>query len=170
MTDFEYVQPMNNIFLLTGGNLGDRRANLQLACNLIEQTIGSLVALSKIYETAAWGITDQPSFLNQVLHIQTPLSAHDVLNKTLAIESQIGRTRTIKFGPRIIDIDLLFFNNEIIQTDNLIIPHPEIQHRRFVLEPLNQIAAAYIHPILKKTVSQLLADCTDPLEVTVYSD
>lgn len=159
---------MNKAYLLTGGNLGNRSANLQHAFNLIEQTGGILVACSHIYETAAWGITDQQAFLNQVLLLKTELNPHDLLKTLLAIETQMGRKRLVKFGPRIIDIDVLFYNNEIIHSENLIVPHPEIQNRRFVLVPLNEIASTFIHPLLKKTIAELLEVCNDPLEVKLY--
>ena len=159
---------MNKVYLLTGGNLGDREANLQQARNLIEQSAGTLVAFSHIYETAAWGITDQAAFLNQVLLLQTECNPHDLLKNLLAIEEQMGRKRLVKFGPRIVDIDILFYNNEIIKSENLLIPHPEIQNRRFVLVPLNEIATDFIHPIFNKTIRELLNVCKDPLEVNLF--
>lgn len=159
---------MNNVYLLTGGNLGDRAANLQQAANLIEQSAGTLVTFSSIYETAAWGIIDQPSFLNQVLLLQTDYKPHDLLKKLLFIEEQMGRKRSVKFGPRIIDIDILFYNNQIIKSENLMIPHPEIQNRRFVLASLNEIASDFIHPIFNKTIRELLNVCNDPLQVSLF--
>jgi 2-amino-4-hydroxy-6-hydroxymethyldihydropteridine diphosphokinase len=160
---------MNNVYLLTGGNLGDRKANLLQASNLIEQSAGCLVARSGIYETAAWGMTDQDAFLNQVLLIQTPLVSHKLLQTLLSIEEQMGRKRGAKFGPRVIDIDILFYNNEIIKSIDLTVPHPEIQNRRFVLVPLNEIAFSLIHPVFNKTINQLLVECKDPLKVNVYN-
>ena len=159
---------MNNAYLLTGGNLGDREANLQTAATYIEQITGNIVAKSEIYETAAWGITNQEPFLNQVLLIETSFKPTEVLKKLLAIEEKMGRKRLVKFGPRVIDIDILFYNNEIIKLESLTIPHPEIQNRRFVLTPLNDIAPSYVHPVLNKNVHELLIDCKDLLEVRKY--
>lgn len=167
---FESSQYMNNVYLLTGGNLGDRKSNLLQASNFIEQSAGSLVARSGIYETAAWGITEQDAFLNQVLLIHTQLESHKLLQTLLSIEERLGRKRAAKYGPRIIDIDILFYNNEIIKSPDLTVPHPEIQNRRFVLEPLYEIAPGYVHPVFNKTVQQLLEECNDPLQVSVYEE
>ncbi|MBA4139046.1 MAG: 2-amino-4-hydroxy-6-hydroxymethyldihydropteridine diphosphokinase [Segetibacter sp.] len=156
---------MNNVYLLTGGNLGDRLVNLQKAFMLIDEMAGSVIKKSSIYETAAWGITNQPSFLNQVLFCTTQLTAVQLLQTILLIEKQMGRERLEKLGPRIIDIDILFYNDEVIDLPELKVPHPEITNRRFVLEPLHEIAPDYIHPVLKRSIADLLKDCPDPLEV-----
>lgn len=156
---------MNNVYLLTGGNLGDRLANLHNALKLIDELAGTVVQKSSIYETAAWGVHDQPLFLNQALLCTTPLPAGQILQTILLIEEQLGRKRIEKMGPRIIDIDILFYNDEIIDLPELKVPHPEIANRKFVLEPLNEIDPAYIHPVLKRSIADLLNACTDPLEV-----
>lgn len=156
---------MNEAFLLTGGNTGNRKSHLLKAKQQIEKRCGSILQESSFYETAAWGKEDQDAFLNQVLKIETSLDASSLLRNLLAIEEEMGRKRETKYGPRNIDIDILFFNNDIISLPGLTIPHPQMQHRRFVLEPLNEIAPGKIHPVSKKTVSQLLAQCTDPLPV-----
>lgn len=156
---------MNEAFLLTGGNTGNRKSHLLKAKQQIEKRCGSILQESSVYETAAWGKEDQDAFLNQVLKIETSLDASSLLTNLLAIEEEMGRKRETKYGPRNIDIDILFFNNDIISLPGLTIPHPQMQHRRFVLEPLNEIAPGKIHPVSKKTVSQLLAQCTDPLPV-----
>lgn len=156
---------MNKIFLITGGNIGDRKKNLETAAALIQSKIGTIVRRSAIYETEAWGFTDQPAFFNQVLEIQTTFSAREVLNAILKIEEDMGRKRTFKNAARIIDIDILFFNDEIIDEQNLIIPHPEISNRRFVLAPLNEIEPQMIHPVLKKTMKKLLSESKDQLKV-----
>jgi 2-amino-4-hydroxy-6-hydroxymethyldihydropteridine diphosphokinase len=156
---------MRTAYLLTGGNLGNRKDNLQEATSLIIEQCGALTRCSSVYETAAWGITDQPSFLNQVVEISTSLNARQLLRKILKIEKEMGRVRKEKLGPRIIDIDILLFENEIHDLRFLKIPHPEIQNRRFVLTPLAEIVPGLIHPVLKKTIAQLLEECPDNLEV-----
>lgn len=155
---------INKLFLITGGNIGDRKRNLETAASLIQKRVGTIIKYSKIYETEAWGITDQPSFYNQVLEIESKFSAREVLNKILKIEEEMGRKRTFKNAARIIDIDILFFNQEIVNEQNLIIPHPEIGNRRFVLSPLNEIAPGMIHPGLKKTMQELLSQTKDQLK------
>jgi 2-amino-4-hydroxy-6-hydroxymethyldihydropteridine diphosphokinase len=159
---------MNNVYLLIGGNMGDRLKNLSESTNCVEKEVGAIVKKSSIYETAAWGVTDQPSFLNQVLFVSTKLSAEDVLKTILSIEEKMGRKRVEKMGPRTIDIDILFYNDEIISLPNLSIPHPHIANRRFVLEPLAEIAPAFVHPVLQKNITELLNDCPDTLEVNIF--
>ncbi|MGZ8542252.1 MAG: 2-amino-4-hydroxy-6-hydroxymethyldihydropteridine diphosphokinase [Chitinophagaceae bacterium] len=156
---------MNKAYLLTGGNMGDRQKNLETAYERIEQECGNIVSASSIYETAAWGKKDQPPFLNQVLEIKTELTPRKLLKKILGIEKQVGRVRKEKYGPRILDIDILLFNDEIHNYNALKIPHPEMQNRRFVLVPLAEIAQRIIHPIFKKTIAELLAVCPDELAV-----
>jgi 2-amino-4-hydroxy-6-hydroxymethyldihydropteridine diphosphokinase len=155
---------MNKIFLITGGNIGDRKKNLQTAAALIQEHIGKIILSSKIYETDAWGITDQKSFYNQVHAIESNFSAEEVMQKILKIEEEMGRVRTIKNAARVIDIDILFFNNDIVNEQNLTIPHPQIINRRFVLTPLNEIASNLIHPVYKKSIHELLSMCKDELK------
>ena len=156
---------MNRAYLLIGGNMGDRKGFLATACAKIEMACGKLLQQSSLYETAAWGKEDQGAFLNQALELETPLDAHTLLDELLQIEKTIGRIREVKYGPRTIDIDILFFNSAVVHEDHLTIPHPQVQNRRFALEPLNEIAPDYIHPVLQKNISQLLAECPDKLDV-----
>jgi 2-amino-4-hydroxy-6-hydroxymethyldihydropteridine diphosphokinase len=152
---------MNRAYLLTGGNLGNRRENLTAACKLLEAQCGEISAASCFYETAAWGKTDQPAFLNQALELKTSLNARQLIRRILKIEKIMGRVRKEKLGPRIIDIDILFFNDEVHNIRFLKVPHPEIPNRRFALTPLAEIAPGMRHPVLKKTIVQLLDECPD---------
>ena len=156
---------MNSTYLLLGSNMGNSTELLSNAIEQIENKIGPLLLQSNLYATAAWGNTSQPDFLNQVIEVNTQLDATETLKEILSIEKNMGRIRTIKNAPRIIDIDILFFNNEIINRSDLIVPHPEIQNRRFVLTPLHEIAPQMIHPVLNKTIEQLLSQCPDQLAV-----
>jgi len=156
---------MRTAYLLIGGNLGNRKENLAKAVSLINEQCGSLTRSSSIYETEAWGNTDQPSFLNQALEISTSLTARLLMRRVLRIEEEMGRIRKEKLGPRIIDIDILLFENEIHDLRFLKIPHPEMQNRRFVLVPLAEINSTLQHPILKKSIAELLEECPDNLEV-----
>jgi 2-amino-4-hydroxy-6-hydroxymethyldihydropteridine diphosphokinase len=160
---------MNKVYLLTGGNVGNRQQYLQESARLIEAACGKITSHSAIYETAAWGKTDQAAFLNQALELMTLLAPGVLMGQLLEIEQTAGRQRLEKYGPRTIDIDSLFFNNDIISTPLLTIPHPQIAARRFVLEPMNELAPAYIHPVLKKSIGQLLLECPDPLPVKKFS-
>lgn len=156
-------------YLLLGSNLGDRLNNLTQAEELIYKQCGSLMKSSSIYETAAWGLEKQPSFLNKVIQIKTNLTALDLLEAILHIEALLGRKRTVKMGPRVIDIDILFMENfNHITSSQLTIPHPAIAQRRFVLIPLNELMPDFIHPILNKSIAQLLELCTDTLSVKKF--
>jgi 2-amino-4-hydroxy-6-hydroxymethyldihydropteridine diphosphokinase len=159
------MQYMNKVFLLIGGNMGNRLQNLHRAIELLAATCGPVIQQSAVYETAAWGKTDQPAFLNQALALTTNLSAQELITTILSVEEEMGRLRMEKFGPRIIDIDILFFNDIIMQEPNLTIPHPQLQNRRFVLAPMQEIAPELVHPVLHKTIDQLLKECKDELAV-----
>ena len=156
---------MNTAFLLTGGNLGNRFQNLELAYKKIEQSCGLIISASSIYKTAAWGITAQPEFYNQAIQLQTFLSPDALMLALLSIEEKMGRKRTIKLGPRIIDIDILLMDDMIYNSSIVTIPHPHLPERRFALMPLAEIAANVMHPVFKKTINELLNECTDTLAV-----
>lgn len=159
---------MNTVYLIIGGNLGDRIANLHEAILRIEAEVGLVSKKSAVFETAAWGFTEQPAFLNQVIEVSTPMTAPEVLQAVLGIELEMGRIRISKLGPRNIDIDILFYNNEVISSPNLQIPHPDLHNRRFVLVPLAELTPQLIHPVLNKTVIEMLNECPDILEVKQY--
>lgn len=139
-----------------------------MACSLIENSVGTILQASKIYESAAWGKEDQPDFLNQVVKIQTALNPHALLEKLIWAETSLGRLRDIKWGERIIDIDILFYEKEIIDDNALTIPHPGIPQRKFTLLPLVEIAPELVHPELKKTMTELLEKCADKLDVWIF--
>ncbi len=160
---------LNKSYLLTGGNMGNREENLSKAAGLLGEECGAILLSSSLYETAAWGITDQAAFLNQALLIETPLNARQLMRKILKVEKKMGRERKKKYGPRIIDIDIIFFNNELHNYPLLQLPHPQMHNRRFVLTPLAEIAPGFVHPVFNKTVEALLQTCSDPLEVKKYS-
>ncbi len=169
MATFPGLNMKKNVYLLLGTNLGSRSTNLQMARSLIENSAGVILESSLIYESAAWGKEDQPDFLNQVIKIHTTFNPYGLLEKLNWIESSLGRLREVKWGERIIDIDILFYEDEVIYDKALTIPHPGVTGRRFTLVPLNEIAPTLIHPQLNKTVSQLLAACEDPLKVWLYA-
>jgi 2-amino-4-hydroxy-6-hydroxymethyldihydropteridine diphosphokinase len=156
-------------YLLTGTNMGEREENLSRALALLEKECGHIEKASSLYETAAWGKTDQPSFINQALLLVTLLNAKQLMRRILKIERAMGRERMEKYGPRIIDIDILLFDDEICNYPFLVLPHPELQNRRFALVPLAEIAPAVIHPRFQKTVTELLEECKDDLGVKKYS-
>ncbi|HEY4060874.1 MAG TPA: 2-amino-4-hydroxy-6-hydroxymethyldihydropteridine diphosphokinase [Puia sp.] len=156
---------MNISYLLIGGNEGDRSDHLRLAREHIAGVAGTLLRSSSLYETAPWGKPGQPDFLNQALELETALEAPVLMKRLLEIEEKMGRRRLEKYGSRIIDIDILFFNDAIIQEPGLVVPHPEIANRRFVLAPMDEIASFYRHPVLGLSVRELLAACKDPLDV-----
>lgn len=159
---------MNKTYLLLGSNMGNRQQKMLQAIKHIERLIGKVIRQSNLYQTAAWGKTNQPDFLNQVIVVETNLSATETMQTILAIEEKLGRIRTVKNASRTIDIDILFFNKEIINQKDLSVPHPEIPNRRFVLVPLNELSPNMKHPVLNKTIHQLLEICPDKLDVKKF--
>lgn len=157
---------MNTCYLILGGNLGNKAENLKKAVDLLEEKLGPTTKRSSIYRTAAWGNEDQPEFYNQAIEVHTALTPVELLKTVLETEEKLGRKRSgEKWQERIIDIDILFYNNELIDLPDLKVPHPFIQDRKFVLVPMNEIAGELVHPKLKKKIGQLLFECSDKLEV-----
>ncbi len=166
----------NTLFLLLGGNQGDREATLRHATDLIQQRIGSVADSSALYQTAPWGdfaAGEQPQdFLNQAVKVHTRLTPAECLSQALAIEQELGRVRSGKptqgYASRPIDIDLIFYGSLVLHTADLILPHPRMHLRRFVLTPLCDIAPDFIHPVFNKTLSQLLSECPDDSSCLSY--
>ncbi len=164
-----FFRSLTMLYLLLGANLGNRALTLRRAVSLISERIGKVVQQSQLYETAPWGVTDQPAFLNQVLTVETSLEPEAILLQTQTIEQELGRVRLEKWGARKIDIDLLYYGQLIRQTDTLTIPHPYLHQRRFTLVPLAEVAPNFVHPILQKTNTELLAECEDLNEVIIFN-
>ena len=157
---------MKRAFLLLGSNIGNKQEVIITAIRQINTLAGKVVQTSALYETAPWGIEEQDLFLNAVIEIETQLPPATLLNTLLDIEKQLGRTRLVpKFGPRVIDIDILLYADEVVNADDLTIPHPAMSQRRFTLVPLAEINAELVHPVLHKTITQLLEECPDTLGV-----
>lgn len=156
----------NTVYLLLGSNLGNREKYVHEALRLLAERVGMVLQTSSIYETEAWGKTDQPGFLNIAVKVNTVLNPLQLLEVVLKIESDLGRLRHEKWGSRLIDIDIILYGNEVVSLkDQLQIPHPEMQHRKFVLLPLAEIAPNAIHPTLGQNISELLTNLNDDLAV-----
>ena len=158
---------MNKAYLLMGGNVGDTLRSLRQAIDIMASDYGTILEQSRIYKTAPWGMIDQQAFLNQAILLKTSLTAHALLTGLLSTEEKMGRKRIEKYGPRIIDIDILLYNDSVIKDPGLTVPHPQLEYRRFALAPLNEIASSIVHPVLNKTIQQLLHDCPDDLPVSL---
>lgn len=158
----------NNVIIGLGGNIGDIQSTLLKAIQLIEIAIGPVFKKSATYQTEAWGVKDQPAFLNEVVSVKTNLDPTQVLSTCLSIEKKLGRNRlnAQKWHQRVIDIDVLFYDDQIIDLPQLEVPHPHLHHRNFVLVPLLEIMPHYIHPKLGKSIIELNEICTDKMQVT----
>lgn len=152
---------MDNIYLSLGSNIGDKFLNITEAIQEIKKVVGEVIKISPCYETEAWGPVVQEPFVNCVIEISSALAPGKLLQELLSIELLLGRKRDIRYGPRTIDIDILLMGDKVIEQKKLIVPHPFLQERNFVLVPLNDIASELIHPVLNKKISQLLDDCKD---------
>ena len=159
---------MNIVFLQLGSNLGNRVLLLKDAILAIENKVGDIVEFSKVYESAPWRVEGQEKYLNQMLKVKTTLLADEVLSIVLDIENQLGRVRIEKWGERLIDIDIIFYNDSIIETPDLCIPHKHLHERMFVLTPLHDIAPQMVHPKYNKTIEELWRMCKDTDLVKVY--
>jgi 2-amino-4-hydroxy-6-hydroxymethyldihydropteridine diphosphokinase len=163
--------PMKKVFLGLGSNLGNREEIMKEALKMIGETTGKIVSSSSVYETEPWGFESDNDFLNMVLSVESDLSPSGILGRILMIESQLGRIRCEdQNSSRNIDIDILLYNNEIVNESALKIPHPRMHERRFVLVPLCEIAPEFIHPVLKKSVRSILKSCKDTSEVNLFKD
>ena len=160
---------MNIVFLQLGSNLGDRGLLLKDAITAIENRVGCIIDFSKVYESAPWRVEGQDNYLNQILKVKTTLSASEVLSIVLNIEKQLGRIRLEKWGERLIDIDIIFYNDSIIETPKLCVPHKHLHERMFVLVPLHDIASDMIHPKYNKSIEELLKICKDTELVKEYA-
>lgn len=165
-----YRQNNQLVFIALGTNQGDKSENLDTAIDKIIEQTGPVLAMSKLYETDAWGLEDQEHFYNLVIAVDTDLTPQALLQKLLDIEKEMGRERIQKWGPRIIDLDILFYKNQIIDTPNLTIPHPDLQNRNFVLIPLLDICPFMNHPVKNVDVMQLYVDCSDTQEVRLVEE
>lgn len=162
---------MNKVFLGIGTNLGDREGNLKGALQMIEEKMGVIVALSHVYETEPWGFETENLFLNMAVEVETKLSPSGLLGRILMTEAVLGRLREgRKYCSRLIDIDILFYNDQVIDLPELKIPHPRIPERRFILVPLCDLSPGFVHPVLKKTLAQLLDRCKDKGSVNLYRE
>ena len=160
---------MNQIYLHLGSNLGNRMINLETARGKIGFTIGRIVKKSSIYETESWGFTGA-DFLNQCILVESQQKPLEILEKIMQIEADMGRERTRKrYENRIIDIDILLYNTDILSVPGLEIPHKEMVKRRFVLEPLNEIASGFIHPVLKSPIREIMSGCKDKSRIVRYT-
>jgi 2-amino-4-hydroxy-6-hydroxymethyldihydropteridine diphosphokinase len=156
-------------YLSLGSNMGERERMLKTAVELLSKRSGDILDRSAVYETEPWGNKEQPVFLNQIISIDTPLSAEELLDEIHFVERQMGRIRNGKpFQPRYVDIDILLYDQLVLQSERLTIPHPLMHRRAFILVPLMEIAPGLMHPLLKRSVKELYSETTDPCAVKRY--
>lgn len=161
---------MHTSFLLLGSNVGDRLGWLAFAIQKLGDAVGEIQRASQLYQTEPWGNPDQQAFINQALEVTTHLSPKALLSRIRDIEDEAGRDRTVQWGPRTLDIDILLYENLVVDTRDLTIPHPRMALRRFVLKPLSEIAGNVIHPVLDISISELLEVCPDHSEVAILAE
>jgi 2-amino-4-hydroxy-6-hydroxymethyldihydropteridine diphosphokinase len=162
---------MSNAYLLLGGNRGNRIKNLNKAVDRIRLEIGNIIRISSVYETEPYGFTDEMRFLNLCLLVESDLSPRRILNITSGIETSLGRIRkSVKYESRTLDIDILFYDDLILNDPRLIIPHPELHKRNFALIPMAEIDPQFIHPVFGKSIIRLLEESTDKHEVIKFSN
>ena len=160
------IKKVHKVYLSLGSNLGDKLGNLGKCMDLIKSHIGQIAERSQVYRSAAWGFQSDHAFYNMCLEIKTALSVEDLMEKVLKMEKSMGRKRSVKgYIDRIVDIDILFFDNLILESPDIVVPHPRIELRRFVLVPLAEINAAYNHPVHNRSIAELLNDCEDKNQV-----
>jgi 2-amino-4-hydroxy-6-hydroxymethyldihydropteridine diphosphokinase len=159
---------MSGIFLLLGSNLGDRNLQLARACHLLEMGGLRVLRKSSMYETAPWGVEAQRSFLNQVVEVSFAGSPMELLHLGRQVEAACGRERVVKWGPRTLDVDILYFGGTVVNEEALKVPHPGIPERRFTLVPMVELAPDFIHPVLGLSQRELLLQCPDAGEVKVW--
>lgn len=159
---------MSDAFIALGSNIGDRQNYLKRALDLLKKS-GRILSVAGIYESTPYGYQAQPPFLNSIVALETNLQPQNLLSKLKGIEAQLGRVDRGRWKAREIDLDIIFYDDLRMATSDLIIPHPDFQNRRFVLEPLADVAPDFISPIHQKTVTELLADCQDETEIKFFS-
>ena len=160
-----------SVFVLLGSNLGDRELLVNQACKMMGERCGEIVAKSRLYESEPWGFKSEHWFLNQVVKLKTSLTPDELMRELLAIEKELGRDRSTPhegYVSRPMDLDILYFGNEIIDTQLVTAPHPRLHQRRFTLLPLCDVAPDFVHPLLKKSNLQLLDECQDAGKVNIY--
>ena len=161
---------IKNIFLGLGSNQGDRELNLKNSIKLLNSRVGKVLKSSEVYESEPWGVKNQNYFLNQVIEIKTDFDPNDLLNICKNIEHDMGRKQEIRWGKRVIDIDILYYQSKVINQKNLIIPHKLMHERNFVMIPLNDISENHMHPILKISNKEILSNCMDSCKVKYYGN